>query len=58
MEGCTWEFPVGTLDIGDTAEAAARREVLEETGLCLMTVTYPGNFHPGTGRLQVESLAL
>ena len=57
VESYTWEFPAGTLDAGDTPEGAARREVLEETGLHLTTLTYLGNFHPDTGRLQVESHA-
>ena len=57
VESYTWEFPAGTLDSGDTPEEAARREVLEETGLSLTTLTYLGNFHPDTGRLQVESHA-
>ena len=57
VEDYTWEFPAGTLDPGDTPEIAARREVLEETGLQLTELTYLGNFHPDTGRLQVASHA-
>ena len=57
VEEYTWEFPAGTVDPGDTPEEAARREVVEETGLQLSDLIYLGNFHPDTGRLQVESHA-
>jgi len=57
VEEYTWEFPAGTLDPGDTPDQAARREVLEETGLSLSDTRYLGNFHPDTGRIQVDSHA-
>jgi ADP-ribose pyrophosphatase len=57
VEGYTWEFPAGTVDRGETPEESARREVLEETGLQLGELSYLGNFHPDTGRLQIESHA-
>jgi ADP-ribose pyrophosphatase len=57
VEEFTWEFPAGTVDSGETAEEAARRELLEEIGLEAEKLIYLGNFHPDTGRLQVESHA-
>lgn len=57
VEEYTWELPAGTLDPGDTPQQAACREVLEETGLSLAEIVYLGNFHPDTGRIQVDSHA-
>lgn len=41
----TWQFPQGGIDMGETAEAAAWREVVEETGLSSdqlqLTAEYP-----------------
>lgn len=55
VEQYTWEFPAGTVDQGETPEAAARRELLEETGLETYATVYLGNFLPDTGRLAVDS---
>lgn len=57
VEDFTWEFPGGTLDTGETAAEAARRELLEEVGLRVLEITYLGNSYPDTGRLQVDSHA-
>jgi ADP-ribose pyrophosphatase len=57
VEEYTWELPGGTVDPGDTPEQAARREVLEETGVRISETVYLGTFHPDTGRLQIDSHA-
>lgn len=57
VEEFTWEFPAGTVDSGETAEQAARRELSEEIGVEADELIHLGSFHPDTGRLQVESHA-
>jgi len=57
VEDFTWEFPAGTLEDGETAEDAARRELQEEAGLQAETLVNLGCFYPDTGRLQVSSHA-
>jgi ADP-ribose pyrophosphatase len=57
VEDFTWEFPAGTLEDGETPEAAARRELREETGLQAESLVNLGCFYPDTGRLQVPSHA-
>ncbi|HUL62339.1 MAG TPA: NUDIX domain-containing protein [Methanocella sp.] len=39
-----WIFPGGKLEVGETLEAAARREVLEETGCSFATVRQAGAY--------------
>ncbi len=39
-----WIFPGGKLEVGETLEAAARREVLEETGCTFATVRQVGAY--------------
>jgi ADP-ribose pyrophosphatase len=57
VEEYTWEFPAGTVDPGETPDEAARRELLEETGLAPDEMLYLGNLHPDTGRIQVDAHA-
>jgi len=48
----TWALPGGHLDFGESIEACARREVLEETGLALDYIEpapYTNDVMPGEG---------
>lgn len=46
----SWVFPGGKIEPGEDAKAAAVREVLEETGLCIHTTGMIGSReHPATG---------
>jgi 8-oxo-dGTP pyrophosphatase MutT (NUDIX family) len=57
VEEFTWEFPAGTVDVGETPEDAARRELREETAMETEELIYLGNCHPDIGRLEVSSRA-
>lgn len=46
----SWQFPAGGVEDGETAEQAAVRETLEETGLTVKAVKYIGDrVHPKSG---------
>lgn len=44
-----WELPAGTLDPGESARAAARRECAEEIGLSPRRIEKLGEFYPTPG---------
>lgn len=47
-----WQFPAGAIEDGESAEQAAVRETLEETGLTVEAIKLLGErVHPKTGRL-------
>ncbi|MGP4114692.1 NUDIX hydrolase [Streptomyces sp. 4N509B] len=47
----SWQFPAGAIEPGESAEQAAVREALEETGLTVEVVKLLGErVHPKTGR--------
>ena len=49
-----WELPAGTVDKGETPEAAARRECHEEIALVPETLVRLGAFHPTPGYCDEE----
>ena len=44
-----WECPAGKVDDGETAEQAAARELMEETGHRAASLKSLGHFHPSNG---------
>lgn len=54
--GGTWSLPGGAQELGETAESAARRELLEETGLTAGPLTLVAHVdsihHDAQGRVQ------
>ena len=51
VEGYTIELPSGLIDPGETPEACARRELVEETGHEAQELECLGTLTPDTGRL-------
>src|SRR5262249_740192 len=51
-----WEAPAGSVDAGETADAAARRECEEETGRVPAQVERLGAFYPTPGYCDEEMI--
>lgn len=50
----SWQFPAGEVEAGESAEDAAVREALEETGLIVRATKHLGErVHPATGRRMI-----
>lgn len=47
-----WSLPGGKIEPGETADACALRELLEETGVCARLVGLVGNYHIHSGLIQ------
>jgi len=58
LAGFQYEFPAGLIDAGETIQEAARRELLEETGLRLTHITRISPPLYNTAGLADESVAL
>jgi ADP-ribose pyrophosphatase len=56
MQRSLWELPAGSVDEGETPEAAARRECHEEIGLMPETVVRLGAFYPTPGYCDEEMI--
>jgi ADP-ribose pyrophosphatase len=56
VQRALWELPAGSVDEGETPEAAARRECHEEIGLVPDTVVRLGAFHPTPGYCDEEMI--
>jgi 8-oxo-dGTP diphosphatase len=50
----SWQFPAGAIEPGESDEAAAARETLDEAGLVVSPIKHlGGRVHPATGRTMV-----
>ena len=56
LQRSLWELPAGSVDGGETPEAAARRECHEEIGLVPDTLVRLGAFHPTPGYCDEEMI--
>lgn len=52
VESVTWELPAGLLEAGESPEMGCRRELKEEVGLDVESITPLGRFYTDTGRLE------
>lgn len=50
IDDFTWEVPMGGINLGETPEEAARREMREETGILLNELTPLGVIIPSNGQ--------
>jgi ADP-ribose pyrophosphatase len=56
IQRALWELPAGSVDQGETPEAAAKRECHEEIGLVPDTIVRLGAFHPTPGYCDEEMI--
>jgi 8-oxo-dGTP pyrophosphatase MutT (NUDIX family) len=53
VDGMGLELPRGSMEKGESVEAAAKRELEEETGCCAERVRIIGELHPDSGILEL-----